>query len=219
MYRLFVICCALLCVGCHSQHSDFFPYYDDGTPKPYVTCLPVMNDCSQKLPWNVPEELTKDLRTYLMQQGRLFLPPMAQTQKAFALSDEKELASSKDLMPFLNFQPSHFVVLLQLIEYKQVPYERGKIKPLYIANLAPDQAMVLMIKLRLKVVDIRGNEPKIIRQEIFESNHVIAKNAMAESKRLFGTPHFGASPIGMVNARLVRDLAVKIEGITCSQKR
>jgi hypothetical protein len=178
-----------------------------------------MNDCSQKLPWDVPQELTKDIRTYLMQDGRLFLPPMGQVQKTLAVSDAKELGSSRDLMPFLNFQPAHFVVLLQLVEYKQVPYERGKIKPLYIANLSPDKAMVLMIKLRLKVVDIRGNEPKLIRQEIFESNHVIAKNAMIESRGLFGTPSFGASPIGMVNARVVRDVSTKIESITCLQKR
>ena len=218
MKRLITICLALLCAGCKSQYSDFFPYHNDGTPKPYVTMVPIFDESRNGLPWNVSEELTVGIRNCLKKEGKIYIPPEKDLKKAMSSVTQKELTSTKDSMPFLFFQPAHFVVVLELLEHKTVPYQRGKIKPLYPAFTPDDEACVLMMKIRLKVVDIRGSEPKIIRQEIVESNHAMSKDAMVKSIIARENRVFGTSPVGIAHARLERDLAAQIEKITCFQR-
>ncbi|MDB6080749.1 MAG: hypothetical protein JWO53_21 [Chlamydiia bacterium] len=213
MIRLCVLLLSLVCAGCKPQYADFFPYHDDGTAKPHVAFIPVINGCSSKLPWNVPQELTNDIRTRLMKDGDLFLVRNEDVKKQLTNLSENELSVSKDLMPFLFFQPAHFVVILELVDFKEVPYKRGAIKPLYVAHIDQDQAQVLVMKLRLRVIDIRGGEPKMIRQEIIESNHMMVKNALSESLKVRNSAAFASSPVGLAQARLARDVTQKIERI------
>lgn len=208
----------LLFGGCSPQYSDFFPYHDDGTPKPYVALLPVIDESEQKLPWNFPQEMSTRIRADLMKQGQLFLPSLADMQKKLAATSEAELATGSDLMPFLYFQPAHFVIVLELIEHSQVPYQRGKTKPLYIANISPEDAEILMMKVRMRIVDIRGGEPRLIRQEVIQSNHMIPKGALEQACQLKGSDGFGATPVGIAHARLIADIVHKIERITTYQK-
>ena len=208
----------MLTGACKAQYSDFFPYHNDGTPKPYVSMVPVYDESDSKLPWNVSDELTAGIRKNLMSEGKIYLPPDRELKKGLQVVSQKELTLSKDLMPFLHFQPAHFVIVLELIEHKIVPYQRGKIKPLY-PSFTPDQeACVLMMKVRFKVVDIRGQDPKVIRQEIIESNHAMSKNAIAESIMAHSDRVFGSSELGIAHARLERDLAERIQKITSYQK-
>lgn len=218
MKRYALLLVVVLFTGCRPQYSDFFPYHDDGSAKPHVAFVPVINRCPDPLPWNVADELTKDIRTDLMKKGDLFLFRAEDVKKQLANISDKELTSSKDLMPFLYFQPAHFVVLLELVDYRVVPYKRGTIKPLYIAKIDSDDASVLMMKVRLKIVDIRGNEPRIIRQEVIASNHMVTNNALAESKAVRKSAAFLSSPFGLAQARFSRDVAEKIEKITSFQR-
>lgn len=209
---------ALSFCGCQPQYSDFFPYHDDGTPKPYVALVPVIDETHEKLPMDVAPEFSKQIRYLLMREGKLFLPPEKEIKNRLKDSSKQELLSTTDLMPYLHFQPAHFVVVLELIEHKEVPYQRGKIKPIYTAHLDPDNANVLQMKMRLRVVDIRGGEPRLIRQEVLESNHVIPKKAVVDSIDLKDKEAFSATPLGLAYARFERDIARKIEQITSYQK-
>ncbi len=216
---LFILLCVLV-VGCKAQYSDFFPYHDDGTPKPYVALVPVFDESNSKLPWDLSQELTTGIRTQLKRSGKIYIPPEKELKKALASTSKAELTSSNDLMPFLHFQPAHMVVILELIEHKIVPYQRGKIKPLYPAFTPADEACVLMMKMRFKVVDIRGSEPKIIRQEVVDSNHSFSKTAMAESIFTHKEKEdvYPSTPLGLAHARLERDIAERIERITGIQR-
>jgi hypothetical protein len=218
MIRLLFLGLALVCAGCRTEHSDFFPYHEDGTPKPNVALVPMIVECKTDVPWNLSQELTSDIRKTLMRHGLLFLPREVDLQKQLGPLSQKELVSNKDLMPFLHFQPEHFVVVLELIEHKEVPYKRGQIKPLYVANIPANDAVVLMMKVRLRIIDIRGGEPKLIRQEIVESNHMMPKGALQQSIAQHGTEAFGISPLGLAHARLVRDVTAIIERITSYKK-
>jgi hypothetical protein len=218
MKRALFFFIALAVSGCSPQYSDFFPYHDDGTPKPYVAFVPIISECKSEVPWDVTRELTNDMRREMMKHGKLFLSREADIQKQLAACSKKDLTSS-DLMPSLYFQPAHFVVVLELVEHRQVPYERGKIKPLYLAYVPnPEDAYVLMMKIRVKIVDIRGGEPKLIRQEMILSNHVMQKDALKESIALWGKKGYLSSPLGIAHARFVRDVVEKIERITSYQR-
>jgi hypothetical protein len=218
MKKVFLALIALATTGCAPQYSDFFPYHDDGTPKPSVAVLPYFNDTHTKFSWDLAKELTDSTYEELKKHGTLFLPSQATLHKQMAETTKSELLSTHDLMPFLYFQPEHFVVVLDLVEHKFVPYQRGRIKPLYPAHVHPDDAVVLVMKVRLRVVDIRGGEPKLVLQEVVDSNHVIAKQDLAESMLLHGKDKYLRSALGMAHARLVRDIVEKIERITSFQR-
>ncbi len=215
MYLFFFVLSLFCSVSCSTQYSDFFPYHDDGTLKPYVSILPLGDHSNSGLAWNLSEELTGKVRHRLMQDGRLFVPPATQIHKQLVASGAQDLTTSADLAPFLSFQPAHFVVVMDLIEHRIVPYQRGAIKPIYPANIASDRAVVLLMKLRLRVVDIRGGQPHVVRQELVESNHVMDKLAMDESIHKRGTPTYGSTALAMAHARLVSDVVAKIEQLTC----
>jgi hypothetical protein len=218
MRVLISLIAALVLGSCSPQYSDFFPYHDDGTPKPYVALIPVFDETHEKLPMDVTGAFSKQIRYLLMKQGKLFLPTQNEMSRKLKDSSKQELTATNDLMPYLHFQPAHFVVLLELVEHKEVPYQRGKIKPIYTASIDPDRANVLQMKMRLRVVDIRGGEPRLIRQEVLESNHVIPKNAVAEGVDMKDSEAFSSTPLGLAYARFERDIAQKIEKITSYQK-
>jgi len=209
---------ALFSQGCKPQYSDFFPYHDDGTPKPNVVLMPVIAACETQIPWNLSQEFSSDVRTSIMRNGKLFVPTQQELRQAASSVSTRELTSAKDLMPFLYFQPAHFVVVMELIEHKQVPYQRGKTKPLYLANVPEREAKVLMIKVRLKIVDIRGGDPKLIRQEIVQSNHMIPEDGIQESVQKHGKEGFPNSPLGLAYGRCIRDIVEKIERVTSFQR-
>ncbi len=215
MTRSVLIFLSCFFASCSTQYSDFFPCFDDGTPKPSVAFLPITNAVAYPLPYDVTKELTNEIRYQLMKDGRIFMPPPKQVAKQMSECSTLDLNNSKDLMPFLYFQPEHFVVTIELISFEVVPYKRGQFKPLYVANIRPADACVLTMKARMKIVDIRGSDPKVIRQEIIQSNHMLEKGAFEASLRLKGTKGFQISPVGLAQARFVRDIVEKIEHNSC----
>jgi hypothetical protein len=217
MKRLIVFLSLLVLCGCARQYSDFFPYSDDGTPKPNVALIPVIDSCHPSLSWDFAKEVSDSLRNELMKHGKIYCPREPEIQKQMQCCSKKEITSMKDQMPCLFFQPAHFVVVLELIEFKDVPYVPGQIKPVYLMNLTHDDCIVLMMKMRCKIVDIRGGEPKVVRQEIVESNHVMPKADFEEAILSHDRDGFKASTLGLAEGRFVSDLAAKIEKITCYQ--
>ena len=106
---------ALTAVSCSRQYSDFFPYHDNGTPKPHVALVPMIEECKPQEPWNVAKDFSLNIRNGLMHHGKIFIPTEGDLQKQIASTTKKELVNSKDLMPFLYFQPAHFVVVTELV--------------------------------------------------------------------------------------------------------
>jgi hypothetical protein len=47
---------SLLAVGCGPRYVDYFPYHDDGRPKPKVVLLPVVDESTADLPWDVSQD-------------------------------------------------------------------------------------------------------------------------------------------------------------------
>src|SRR5262249_19659842 len=161
-------------------------YHDNGTKKPSFVLLPTYNETSNPetsnletcslLGQNFPEELTKAVRNRLKRTGKTYSPPLAKVQKEVAGVNFKELAQAKDLKVFSRFQDTDFVVLMGVVECAILPYKRGSIKPIYSANIDPLHAKVLMIAIRLEIVDMSANVPKLARIELVKSNHMISED-------------------------------------------
>jgi|GEM_PF-3033140 len=215
--RVPVLCSVLLFLvaSCAPRCNEFYPYHDDGSQKPHIALVSFHDSSEQDLGWDFMKETENNVRFRLMRSGKVYLPPMKKIEEKTDGKTAKELIGFKDLHAFLRFQPAHFVALVELVEFKSVPYKPGAIKPLYVASVDPREAFVLLMKARLKIVDIRGGAPRIVRQEIIESNHVIDKTDYAESLLVHGKDGFPSSALGLAQKRLIEQLMDKIEKTTC----
>lgn len=200
---LFVV--AFLLSACTQRYADFFPYHDNGTKKPFVTLLPTYNANQSKGSEEISQSLTKQVRNRLKRNGKIFCPPEELANKVLQTIPIEELVRANEMELFKKFPNTDYICTIELAEYKIVPYKRNKISPLYLADLPADAADVLMLAARLNIVDIRSSVPKFVRQEIVQSNHMIAKNPEIQN-------------ISMIRSRLARDLAEKIEKAVCVKK-
>jgi hypothetical protein len=214
----FLMLIALCLFGsCSSKYADFFPYYDDGSIKPTLVLLPVEIETDMPLTWDVAKELTNGLYRELMERGKVFMPSSEWLQKVQSCSAQ-DWHHMQDLQVFRAFLPAHFVACLEIVNYQELPYQRGAFTPLYPAALLPDEACVISIQVHLKIVDIRNDKVKLVRQELIQSNHVALKNAIQKSLELRKVGQFAASPLACIHARLLLDLTCKIEN-TCLLNR
>ena len=72
---------------------------------------------------------------------------------------------------------------------------------------------VLSLALRVRVIDVRHETPKVILQEVLDQDYVVSRAYMNcdYSKKPWGTEAFNYTPMGMAHNRLVRELVSRIE--------
>lgn len=212
MYRAWIFVICLLVTACAPRYADFFPYYDNGTKKPSFTLLPVFNETTNPLVSDFPQELSKAVRNRLKRAGKTYSPPIGQMQRELGSMSLKELADAKDLKVFSRFKGSDFVVLIETVDCTVVPYQRGAVKPIYLANVDHQTAKVLMIAVRLEIINMKGKEPKVARMELVKSNHMISAEDFEKAES------GDKNALEMIRSRLARDLVNKIEETVCIKK-
>ena len=198
--------------GCQREYSEFIKYRDDGHMKPRVALLPIIDHSPQQLPWNVSEEFTLGMRNMLMKEGNLYLTSPVAAQRGFELALEEEWMGNENLEAFRVFSPEHdFVVVMELSDHKSVPYERQKIRPVYPAK--GEISSVLMMTLRLKVVDIRQERPKVILNQYIHSYHLVpVKQGDVDYRKVpWQAETYFETPVGRAHARLERDVVAQLE--------
>ena len=201
--------CLLLCSGCSRQYAEFIKYHDDGRSKPTVTLLPIIDAAGHQLPWDVSEEITEAIRERLMQAGELYLPSTEEVDQLV-----RQAGSAKKLVQQVgrttNLVTSDYVVVMELVDHRKVPYFRQKVKPIYVAE--GEISSVLMMMVRLKVLDVRQDKAKVVLQQIVHSNHMIPKNKerSSYSDTKWGSETYLATPMGQAHSRLGRDLSKQI---------
>lgn len=213
MYAMIAALMIVLCSGCAPRYADFFPYADNGNKKPSLTLLPVYDGLEDGAGAEFSTKLSRSVYNRIRRKGQLFIPPQERMKRILVSLPEKNLLANQQLQIFKRFAPTDYVCLMELKEYRILPYKRGTIKPLYLANLSEEVARVLAIEVKLKIIDIRETEPKIVHQEIVQSNHMISKEAFEENSCIAHS-----SSIEQVHSRLARDLSEKIEETLCLTK-
>lgn len=206
---------SLIAVGCSGpRYVDYFPYHDDGTAKPRVALLPMIDGSNCQVPWNIADELTQGVKYRMMNNGDIYLLSDKEMGPDVHNLNETELFSP-DMSYAKKICNADFVVATELVEHKVLPYERGKTPSPY-----PTQGFVcnyvLNMKVRIKVMDIRCERPSVILQEIFVSNHLVPKerDVADYNQDRWGTPGYSGTLYGRAHQLLTRDLAQRIEDVT-----
>ncbi|MBA3957909.1 MAG: hypothetical protein H0X51_05920 [Parachlamydiaceae bacterium] len=173
MKRVFSLLLLLVALcGCGPRYVDFFPCHDDGTYKPHVAFMSVLDSSCLELPWKCAPEITSDIRYELMNNGQLFLYEADEVDTALKSIDKAQLFDS-DAKIAKACRNTDFFVVMEIIEQELQPYESVISSPYAMPNY-PNQS-VLTVKVRIKVLDVRAGSPRIILQEIVTKTYMVPR--------------------------------------------
>lgn len=204
------VCLALLLGSCQENmtQNNTASHRSVSEQKPIVALVPLMDNTKHGLSWDISEELTSSIHHRLLQKDKLYL-----VDKDKVLSATKKLKESDN--PFLNdlswmknsFASNEFVVFLELIEHNEVPVYSSR-------QAAPGEVDAdLQMSVRVRVVDLRGEQPKIVLQELIHESHRIPKQFTKDNFHQvpWDDDSFSISPIGLAHDALSKEIAVRVQ--------
>lgn len=153
MKPLFLLLSLLSLTACGPRYVDFFPYYDSGIPKPQVVLLPLKTpaDC----PDGFSNEFMGEMRYNFMDHGDIYLYSDEEVKGGLQKLSNRDCFGN-DISWASAFCPADFVVAIETVEHRPYTYPRG-------CTLA-----YVLIKLRLKVIDLRHDCPRTVASELIE---------------------------------------------------
>ena len=210
MTRYFlVLLTTLLLVSCNNKTKDQQTqrYHDDGRAKPTVTVVPIIDSSSYEIPWRISDEFTLLVKDRLLKQGDLYL----QNNENFHLSNDDNPFSSNLSWVKKSFQPSEFVVFLELVEHEDVPIANTIKDPSKISE-AKKAAVNLNVAMRLRIIDIRGDSPKIVLQEMIKDSYFISNYMDRTDYNIahWGTDEYKTSPMGIAHSQFSKHVIERI---------
>jgi hypothetical protein len=202
-------------VGCGPHYVDYFPYHDDGTLKPRVALIPILDSSHSGLPWNLSEELTQAVRYELMDSGQLYLLSPQELSPALVKAENADFFIPD--MSFTNyFTHADFIVALELIEHSAGPYEKEKVVSAHVP--CPTGNVMLMMKMRIKVIDVRTETPRVVLYEILNSDHVVVNPTQDYDDISWSEEGYPKIPFGKAHQRMIREVACRLEAVTWSAR-
>lgn len=216
MLKIFASLMMLLCLaGCGPHHVDYFPYHDDGTMKPHIALVPFIDSTGADVPWSLAQEMTLGVRYQAMDSGELYLLSRPEMLDGLAKTQNINLFDA-DLSYAKCFGNADFVVVCDLIEHQEQAYNKCvHVCPLNLSGF------VLVMKARLRIIDVRCQEPRVLLQEIVKLDQSIPRcssNKCGFNLIPYGAESYPQTPYALAH-RGFQDLIVRrIEETTWGAK-
>ncbi|WP_042240153.1 hypothetical protein [Neochlamydia sp. S13] len=194
---LFLIIC-LLTISCGSRYGDFYPMHDDGKAKPRVVLLPTVDATERS---SSVDYLIKQTRYQLRERGSLYLYPQECVEKQ--LEKIKKVSFFDPDFSFVkNFGGADVIVATELVEYRKDRYGEVEVKcmPPHLHN-----KNLLTMKLKVRMIDLRGEQPTVVLQEIMTEQLLLPPTAWDNDKEKYY--------LKKLSERLVRDLVIRLENV------
>lgn len=191
----------LLLTACGPRYGDFFPCHDDGTVKPRVVLLPI---CDMTGHCNMADELMQSIRYTLMDRGCLYVYPEEPVNRQLGKIGPVSFFDS-NLAHARQFGGADFIVATELVECRSELY--GNVED---ACLPPhiQRKNLLMVKLRVRVIDVRCKEPTIVWQEI------LSQNLLVPNRKVCDDIEVDISCFRQASNRLVENFVQRLESVT-----
>ena len=180
--------------------------------RPIVAIVPFIESSKAELSWNVSEELTSLLYQRLAKRDRFYLAsPQKVAMQVRKIAPSEEPFSLDFSWVKQAFPGSEFVVFVELLEHVE-NYRIEKNLPVKPASYKASSAD-LNISVRLRAVDLRGSQPKIVLQEILhETHHIPRQFTRANFYQVsWKNDNFGISPLGIAHVDLVKTITSRLE--------
>jgi hypothetical protein len=220
MYRIFFLFLSVILLsGCQSKHNvQAMKYHDDGRAKPIVTIVPVLDSSSYEIPWSLSNELTTIIKDNLGKQGGIYIRNDQNTH----LSNENAPFNTNISWVKKSFKPSEFVVFLELMQHEDVPISTMVKDPSKISE-AYQAAVNLNMSMRIRIIDIRDDNPKIVLQEIIKDNYYLPNSIIERvnyNTTQWGSEEYKTSPMGIAHSQFSKHIIERINDyITLTKSR
>lgn len=201
----------IVAVACGPRYVDYFPYHDNGCPKPRVALMPVIDSSQSGLPWSISEELSQSIYYSLMDSGELYVLTPKEVGPGWQKKDTIDFFGT-DTSFTNDFCNADFIVAMELIEHSTAPCDAVDITGRSFPGCHPI-GNVLTLRMRVKILDIRGDKPRVALYEIVKSGYTIKPSCynVDYSQSGWGTVEFSTTPCAVVHRRMVQNISTRIE--------
>lgn len=219
MLRLLMglLCLSLFGGCCGPYYEDFFPYHDDGTRKPHVALLPVQNGTGQLLPWDLAEELTHYARYETMNNGMLFVYPLNKVEEILDTCSGVDFFTP-DLGFARLFPGADYLVVAEMIEHSTEPYQLGY--PYLFGQPSYKTHSILVMKMRIRIIDIRAENPRIVLQEVISNSYAVPEDPDSISDQMSRSEcGFVTCCYKLAYQKLMRNFVCRVEQVILGEYR
>lgn len=202
-----LLCLALAAASCqHETQTAQGRFFQDGRQKPSVALVPVIDNTPPSVEWDLSKEMTQEISNRLMNKDRLFLTPQPNVESFIGNLRQNPFALDTAWVKQA-FAGQDFVVFMELIEHNEKPIKSSAEEDPKLC------AAELNISLRVRVLDLRGEQTKVVLQEIIHQTNRLPRqfnkyNFLQDS---WGDCDFPISTLGLAHAQLTKDVAERIE--------
>lgn len=200
MRRIPAVLIALAAASCsHNQNDEMSRFHEDGRAKPSVAVASLLDTTSFDASWSLSEELTQGVMNLVAGTGEIFVH--SQQESPFT---ENPFGADLSWMK-REFQGEEFVAFLELVEHEFIPVKAKGINP-------QEASSNLNMGVRLRVIDLRPESPKIVLQEMIRDSYFVPKTLIPVdySVEVWGTEGYRKTPMGIAHAQLVNEIAGRI---------
>lgn len=199
---------SLIAVGCGApRYVDYFPYHDDGTPKPKLAIMPIIDSTQNSIGWDFKEEIADGIYYELMSSGEVYMVSPRDMGPGWAKKDTINFFSN-DVSYVGDFQNTDFIISMEIIDRKITACDQ----------CVPNN-LTLFISIRIKILDIRFCEPKIVLYEVFKTGYTgIRADAEYENNICWNDETYQKTYFGRAHKRIICSLSKRLEEVIWSVK-
>lgn len=185
--------------ACGPRYGDFYPCHEDGTVKPRIVLLPISDVTGESAR---ADELMQGIRYQLLDRGNLYVYPQETVNLHLGRNGISSFFSS-DISYAKQFGGADFIVATELVQCRSERYGNveDKCMPPHL-----QRKNLLMVKLRVRMIDLRCQEPTIVWQEILSRQLLVPYRKTGEAE-------VDISCFGSVSQRLIEDFVQRLEDI------
>jgi hypothetical protein len=182
-----------------NSNDEMSRFHEDGRAKPSVAIASMLDTTSFDASWSLSEELTAGIMNSISHTGKIFVH--SREESPFT---ENPFGSGLAWMK-REFQADEFVAFLELVEHEFTPV-RTK------GTTLQESSHNLNMAVRVRVVDLRGNTPKIVLQEMIRDTYFVPKSLIPNdyNSEVWGTEEFRKSPMGIAHSQLIKNISDRI---------
>lgn len=191
---------ALAAVSCNrSQSDEMTRFHEDGRIKPSVAIASMLDTTAFDASWSLSDEMTQGVMNQIAKSGEIYVH--SQEESPFT---ENPFGNDLTWMK-REFQSKEFVAFFELVEHEFAPV-KTKGTPLQEASSNLNMAV------RLRVIDLRSPQPKIILQEMLHDSYFVPKTLIPTdySTVVWDTEGYRKSPMGIAHEQLIQEIASRI---------
>ncbi|MCH9616709.1 MAG: hypothetical protein SP4CHLAM5_02780 [Chlamydiia bacterium] len=199
----------LLLAGCtHPQpYTDQVSYHDNGLAKPKVAIVKVIDSSDHKLDWDLSSELTELFIKQLFSDSKFYLTDDFHMLESQSLKNLEISPYSEDMRWLKEMNSnSEFVVFTEILEHNIENRSGSAYNPLtHIKDLS--------MSVRVRVLDIRKTNPKIVLQEVITKVYSIPFNfgTYSDQGGSLAKNTFSLSPLGIAHKNILYEISKEVE--------